>query len=679
MALEKNPISLVHFMAYPGPGNTRSVSRGEAVREYLLRSLKEVLDDPYFQGIEITWIKDKRVRAEVAALLKESGKRVVFSAQPIQLQNEDALIPWEDISCIDEVGRRQAVERLEGCVRQAYELGASEFGLVSGRDPGAASGLKQRETAMRQLTRSLDELCEYSDRWAKKQGLDPMRITLEIFDRSSEPNHKNQLVGPSDEAAELARRLRDNYRRSNFGLLYDLSHMPLLRGNSFATETPAVLHELAPFLHHVHIGSCVTNAEDPLYGDSHPRFDYAGSAVDEDLLAEFAKALVEIGYEGGIGFEVMPYGDETSSTVVQSTKAFFDIVRNRIDVNYALGSFYFQTRRFLTETLFDRINEVRMGKPQAITDAVQARKKRDCIAPDGRLVIVAADHPGRRVTSVGSNPTAMGDRMDYLGRIMRTMLGKGVDGLMATPDIIEEVLLVDHLLREQGAASILDNKVLIGSMNRAGLSGVEYEMDDRMTAMTAQQLLDMGCDGGKMLLRIDAAKFSRYSIATMDYCAKAVAECREAGLPTFVEPLPVVSTEEGYKVVMEADAIIQVIGIASSLGGSSRDMWIKVPYVPDYHRVVKATTLPILMLGGASRENPLRTIRAFEEGMGEGANVRGVMVGRNVLYSGKDDPLAVVEAIAMLVHDYASIDQAVRHLAQARGRDLDFLTSRLGV
>lgn len=116
MALEKNPISLVHFMAYPGPGNTRSVSRGEAVREYLLRSLKEVLDDPYFQGIEITWIKDKRVRAEVAALLKESGKRVVFSAQPIQLQNEDALIPWEDISCIDEVGRRQAVERLEGCV-----------------------------------------------------------------------------------------------------------------------------------------------------------------------------------------------------------------------------------------------------------------------------------------------------------------------------------------------------------------------------------------------------------------------------------------------------------------------------------------------------------------------------------------------------------------------------------
>jgi len=56
----------------------------------------------------------------------------------------------------------------------------------------------------------------------------------------------------------------------------------------------------------------------------------------------------------------------------------------------------------------------------------------------------------------------------------------------------------------------------------------------------------------------------RSSLATLSLrwiiCAKAVAECREAGLPTFVEPLPVVSTEEGYKVVMEADAIIQVIG-----------------------------------------------------------------------------------------------------------------------
>lgn len=678
MVLEKNPISIVHSMAYPGPGNTRSVSRGEPVPAYMLRTVKEVLDDPYFQGIEITWIKDNKLRAEVADVLKASGKNVIFSAQPVQLLNEDELIPWEDISCIDEVGRQQAVERLQRCIIQAYELGASQFCMVSGRDPGAESGLRKRETAFRQLLRSIDELCEFSATYAKENNFEPMLITLEIFDRSPEPNHKNQFIGPSDEAFELARRLRDDYGRKEFGLLYDLSHMPLLRGNSFATETPAVLRELAPYLNHVHIGSCVTDPQDPLYGDSHPRFDYPGSAVDEDLLAEFVKTLVEIDYQGGIGFEVMPYGDEIPNMVVQSTKAIFDIVRRRIDVNYALGSFYYQSRRFLTERLFDLITEVRMGKRHAIKDAVQARKKRDTLAPDGRLVIVAADHPARRVTNVGDNPTAMGDRMDYLARIIRTLIAEGVDGLMATPDILEEVLLIDYLLKEQGASGVLDNKLMIGSMNRSGLAGVDYEMDDRMTAMTAAHLVEMGCDGGKMLLRIDTGRYSRYSIATMDYCAKAVSECRAHGLPTFVEPLPVVATEGGYQVIMEADALIQVIGIASALGGSSQDMWIKVPYVPEYHRVVKSTTLPILMLGGASRGNPLHTLRAFEEGMGEGANVRGVMVGRNVLYCGKDDPLAVAEAVGKLVHDYASIDEAVGHLRQARGKDMDYLASRLG-
>lgn len=677
MALEKNPVSLVHFMAYPGPGNTRSVQRGEARREYLLNSLKEVLDDPYFQGIEITWIKDRRLRAEAASLLKSSGKNVIFAAQPVQLRNEDGLIPPEDISCIDEVGRRQAVERLKGCIDQAYELGAVDFGFVSGRDCGAESGLSKREAARRQLIRSIHELCQYADEVAQKKGCKPMRMTLELFDRSTEPGHKDQLMGPARESLDIARAVQDNYGHKNFGLLYDLSHMPLLRGNTFSTETPAVLRELAPFLNHIHIGTCVTDPQDPLYGDSHPRFDYPGSVVGEEQLAEFASALVDIGYQGGIGFEVVPYGDELPSAVVSSTKAYFDIVRNRVDVNYSLGSFFFQTRRFLTEHLFDLITEVRLGKPQAIKDAVQARKRRQTLTVDGRLVIVAADHPGRRVTAVGANPAAMGDRMDYLGRIIRTMLGRGVDGLMATPDILEEVLLFDYLLKEKGATGILDDKVLIGSMNRSGLAGVEYEMDDRMTAMSPEHLVELGCDGGKMLLRLDPGKYSRYSIATMDYCAKAISECRKLGIPTFIEPLPVEETDQGYKVVMRADPLIQVMGVASALGGSSHDMWIKVPYVEEYDRVVKATTLPILMLGGASRENPLRTIRDFEQGLGEGANVRGVMVGRNVLYCGKDDPLAVVEAIAMLVHDAATLDRAVRHLAGARGRDLDYLSGRL--
>jgi hypothetical protein len=46
--------------------------------------------------------------------------------------------------------------------------------------------------------------------------------------------------------------------------------------------------------------------------------------------------------------------------------------------------------------------------------------------------------------------------------------------------------------------------VIIGSMNRGGLAGSAFEMDDRFTAYDAESIAAMGYEGGKMLLRIDA-------------------------------------------------------------------------------------------------------------------------------------------------------------------------------
>lgn len=106
-------------------------------------------------------------------------------------------------------------------------------------------------------------------------------------------------------------------------------------------------------------------------------------------------------------------------------------------------------------------------------------------------------------------------------------------------------------------------------------------------------------------------------------------------------------------------------------------MWIKIPYVEGYHRVARSTTLPILMLGGPATGNPLNLIQSFEQGLGEGDNVRGAMVGRNVLFPGDDDPFAVAEAVGKLIHEDASAKEAVRHLARVRGQDIDWLKESL--
>ena len=65
--------------------------------------------------------------------------------------------------------------------------------------------------------------------------------------------------------------------------------------------------------------------------------------------------------------------------------------------------------------------------------------------------------------------------------------------MLGTADIIEDLLLL-------GA---LDDKMAIGSMNRGGLPGAAFEMDDRFTGYSAAAIAAAGLDGGKMLLRID--------------------------------------------------------------------------------------------------------------------------------------------------------------------------------
>lgn len=673
MVLEKNKVSLVHFMAYPGPGATKSVQRGEARERYLLDTLAEVAKDPYFGAIEITRIKNRETRRKAVELLKEHNMEIIFSAQPIQLYNEDHLIAETDISSIDEVQRKQAVERILMFIDEAYEMEATKFGLISGQDPGTESGLRMRQRAIEALIRSLDEICTYAKKRAEELGREPLVIALETFDRLPDRNCKNQLIGPSDDALVVAERVRDVYGHDNFGLLYDLSHMPMLKNVSFEAETPNVLKSLAKYLVHVHIGTCVLDPADPLYGDTHPGFDYPGSAVTEDMLAEFVKALHEIDYTGGVGFEFQPVGSQISQSLVEVAKSWYDKARNRIDVNYALGSYYFQTRRYFTEDVFEAVTRARMTRSGIIDEAAQARERRSQILQNGKLVILAADHPARNVTSVGDDPTRMGDRLDYLGRIVRVMGTSHIDGIMATTDIIEDLLIIDYLRKEKGLPGFLDNKVLIGSMNRSGLAGVKYEMEDRMTSFTPERMKELNMEGAKVLFRLETGQYSRYSIQTMDYCAKAITQCRAYGLPVFLEPLPVEPTDTGYRVINDPDAMIKMIGIASAMGDSSRDLWLKIPYVPEFYRVAQATTLPILLLGGPSSGDPTQMLQDFERGIGEGNNVVGAMVGRNVLYPGKDDPRAVANAVYRICHEEMRTEEAVALIRQERGQNTDEL------
>jgi hypothetical protein len=248
-----------------------------------------------------------------------------------------------------------------------------------------------------------------------------------------------------------------------------------------------------------------------------------------------------------------------------------------------------------------------------------------------------------------------------------------VDGIMATMDILEDLLSIDGFLRDAGAPTMLDRRLLIASLNRGGLAGCSWELDDPMTGATPEGCHAWRLDGAKILLRVDASEPA--SLKTLLATAQAINESNALHLPMFLEPLPVTKTEKGYAVVKTAEALARLAGVASALGDSSRYMWLKLPYCDGYEIVARSTTLPILLLGGESAGDPSPFLRQLESAMSAGPNVRGALVGRNVLYPGDEDPLAMAEAAGGIVHDGWSVEQALQSMAAKRGSGLERLQS----
>ncbi len=342
-------------------------------------------------------------------------------------------------------------------------------------------------------------------------------------------------------------------------------------------------------------------------------------------------------------------------------------------ISYHLDDYVFDLNAFLPMAIFDRITDVRVRRPQLILQEAGRRKRRADLAPDGRLVLLAADHPARMLTAAGENPIAMGDRYQYLGRILRIISSPGIDGVIGTTDIVEDLLIISALMREAGAQSFLDSRVILGSMNRSGLAGSAWETDDRLTSFTADSLYDLNLDGGKVVVRI-CPEEPELSNRTLEYCARAIAACNGQGLPTFVEPVPVTKVNNTLRLKRTVLDIVKVMGVASALGDSSRALWLEVPYVEGFDRVARSTTLPLLIVAAGASGDPTQMLTQLQDGSRARRNVRGALIGRSVLFPGDDDPLAFALAVNAVVREGRDVSGAIDRLMASRNQRIDSLT-----
>jgi DhnA family fructose-bisphosphate aldolase class Ia len=339
--------------------------------------------------------------------------------------------------------------------------------------------------------------------------------------------------------------------------------------------------------------------------------------------------------------------------------------------DYSLNNYTFDLKAFFPDRIFERITDIRVDAPEIILQHAQARKRRNRLTRDGKLTILAADHPGRGVTALGDDPFKMADRQEYLGRILRVLIATDFDGFMSIADMIEDLLILDYLVQEGGGPSFLDGKVLVGCMQRGGVAGVVGELDDRFGSYSADSLAKFNLDGGKMMFRFVPS--DERTLWQIDYCSQAITDLNAYDLVPFVEPLPMEIVDGRFAGRNTADNLVKMAGVIGGMGDSAHNTWMKLPYCEDYHRVTMATTLPILMLGGPSKEDPRQTYRDFAAGMAARSNVRGALVGRNITFPGREDPAAVAGAIHGIVHEGISPEEAIQHTMEHRDEEIDFL------
>ncbi|MFD7813820.1 deoxyribose-phosphate aldolase [Streptomyces sp. NPDC059785] len=282
----------------------------------------------------------------------------------------------------------------------------------------------------------------------------------------------------------------------------------------------------------------------------------------------------------------------------------------------------------------------RTRTPEAIAEAAARRPRRPLVAGNGRLMIVAADHPARGSLAVGDRALAMANRAGLLERLCLALSRPGVDGVLASADVLDDLLLL-------GA---LDHKVVLGSMNRGGLAGASFELDDRFTGFRPRDLDRLGFDAGKLLLRIDYDDPG--SLRTLEAAARAVDEMAERRLPVFVEPFLCRRRADGtLRNDLSAEAVTKSIAIASGLGGSSAYTWLKVPVTEnpdDMARVMETSTLPAVLLGGEVGDDQEG---AYEKWRGalQLPTVQGLVVGRSLLYPADGDVRAAVDTAVGLL------------------------------
>ena len=282
-----------------------------------------------------------------------------------------------------------------------------------------------------------------------------------------------------------------------------------------------------------------------------------------------------------------------------------------------------------------------------IYDIGMLNRMNKIFCPDSKSAILAIDHRQRGLQEGIDN-------FDTLLEKIKCIL-PFIDGIMTTKEPLAELICLNHQMR--CANPLIDKKALILSLNRTGLAGSCFEMDDRLVAFP-EDVVRWGLDGAKVLIRFNLD--SEATNSQLEMCREVASQCRDLGIPLMVEALYVVAKDGKLQVDRSKEKIKYVAIICNDFHVPI----LKLPYpeggtreerMENFKEVVQSVNAVVLVLGGPRRKNRLDTLIDFQDALLAGAC--GFVVGRNIFLDEK--PQVMAYALRLILHENYDASEAL--------------------
>jgi fructose-bisphosphate aldolase, class I len=256
------------------------------------------------------------------------------------------------------------------------------------------------------------------------------------------------------------------------------------------------------------------------------------------------------------------------------------------------------------------------------------RRLRHVFRADGRAVIVAFDH------GLIDGPIP---GLERPGDMLRQIVAGGADAVLTSYGVAtrfaDELAPVGLIVRLDGGGT---------KLGKTGPGAQFYTVDDA---------LRLGADA----VVVSAFPGTPHERETLHTLAQVIAEAHAWGLPVLAEMQP--GGFDAGPAYFTVENVALSARVAAELGAD----WVKVPYALGFAQVVDSCYVPVVMLGGARKDQPRLLLENIQAAVQAGAG--GVAIGRNVFQA--DAPQRMAAAIASIVHEGASIDQALATLSGA--------------